>query len=156
MIDTPMKQSDTPTICCWCEQRLPKKPLIVENQIFCGKTCHADSLEYGWPSWMAGRIGAKPTQDWHMSYGYLCLSAPNRYRNVFRRRCHTRDDAQAIVMEMQAKEFPHLTNPQGLDCDAGPDGAIMARWDQVLIWLGPTVADAKLLTENEPLAKRVP
>ena len=76
-----------------------------------------------------------------MSGGYLCLSAPNRYRQIYRRHGVPHMQQEEIVA-LQRAEFPWLDNPMGLDFDAGPDGAVMASWDQVLIWKGPTVADA--------------
>ncbi len=136
-------------LCHWCEMPLPKRPFIATDGgwqgiggVFCTKQCHADSVANEWPSWMTGRIGVEPVRDWHMSWGFLCISAPNRYRQLFRKRGKV-EERQAAIIALQRADYPWLPNPMGLDFDAGPDGAIMASWDQVLIWYGPSLADAR-------------
>jgi hypothetical protein len=70
-----------------------------------------------------------------MTGEFLCLSAPNRYRTIFRAR-EACEISQVRIKEMQEKDFPWLSNPMGLDVD-------YPTWDQVLIWKGQTVADAR-------------
>lgn len=125
---------DQLTLCVWCEKPLPKKPIQDGDALLCGVSCQRDRAENEWPSWATGRIGPEPDHNWHMTGDFLCLSAPNRYRQMFRKRGDL-DEKQKAIMELQRREFPHLSNPLGLDID-------FPSWDQVLIWKGPTVAEA--------------
>jgi len=72
---------------------------------------------------MSGRIGLPPPSEFHVTGDYLCISAPNRYRNAWRRKHCTQDE----IIVMQRSDWPHLVNPLGIDID-------FPTWDQVLVW----------------------
>jgi hypothetical protein len=116
-------------LCYWCEKPVSKKRI----NGFCGDSCEKDCIENHWPSWMNGRIGKIPNQEWHMTGDYLCLSAPNKFRNLYRKRLSL-ETVQKNIINLQSETWPHLKNPLGLDFD-------YPSFDQVIIWLGPTVRD---------------
>lgn len=122
------------SLCYWCEQPLPKKA-IASKSIFCGKGCETDHEKNSYPSWMTGRIGPTPNQDWHMSCDYLCLSAPNKYRRIFRKRGEL-SALQDEIMSLQKTDFPHLWGELGCDID-------WPSWDLVILWKGPTRHDVR-------------
>ena len=122
-----------PSICWWCEMKLPKKPYILGNAIFCNEKCYIDSIENRWPSWMTGRIGPEPNRNFHQTGSFLCLSAPNRYRQAYRKSDPEKSDNKVII-EMQNKDFPELKNPSGIDID-------FPSFDQVLIWENQSLKD---------------
>ena len=104
-----------PSICWWCEMKLPKKPYILGNAIFCNEKCYIDSIENRWPSWMTGRIGPEPN------------------RQAYRKSDPEKSDNKVII-EMQNKDFPELKNPSGIDID-------FPSFDQVLIWENQSLKD---------------
>lgn len=121
-------------LCFWCEKELPKKGFIEREQmVFCGQGCCDDYQISSYPKWMTGRIGLEPTQKWHMTYNLLCLSAPNKYRAVFRKHGEF-PEIQSQIIEMQRKEYPHLKGPIGLQID-------YPTWDQVIAWENSTLKD---------------
>lgn len=117
-------------LCIWCEkQTIPKK----RQDYFCSDHCEKDYIENKWPSWMNGRIGKTPHQEFYMTNDYLCLSAPNKFRNLFRKHGSIQE-AQKNIINLQLEIWPYLKNPLGLDFD-------YPSWDQILIWHGPTIQD---------------
>lgn len=124
----------TKKLCTWCYATLPKKPLVVGDESLCSTNCAQDMKENDYPSWMTGRVGAPPDREWHLTGDYLCLTAPNRYRQMFRKRGVLSEIQQSIVAR-QRLEFPWLPNPVGLSID-------FPSWDMILIWEGSTVANA--------------
>jgi len=116
--------------CFWCGSP-SKMAAIVGDKRFCGALCQRDYTANEWPSWMTGRIGPEPNKSWHMTGEFLCLAAPNRFRQMFRKR----GEQQTAIIERQRTEFPWLPEPLGIGID-------YPSWDQVLIWAGSTVTDA--------------
>lgn len=112
------------TLCVWCETKLPKKKW--GDRVFCGKQCEADALANFYPSWVTGRVGPESDRTLHKTGDFLCLSAPNKYRNMLRKR-RSEYITRAIVIVNQGLDFPELVNPCGLDVD-------YPSFDLVLTW----------------------
>ena len=113
-------------LCFWCQKRLPKN---IEKRVcktFCGKHCHGDFMANSYPSWMTGRIGPPPQQGLQTAYGYWYITAPNRYRQMFRKKSN---NGQEEIVERQRVEYPALSFPRGIDFSLD--------WDMVLLWGAP-------------------
>lgn len=123
-------------LCCWCEkQRLPKKKEKIVHEVFCGHACYNDYVANSYPNWMTIQRAPMAPQEIHFTDSYLCLSAPNRYRQMFRKRSN---DVQTPIIERQRAEYPWLPFPRGLDFDAHtPPECVCSTWDMVLVWGGP-------------------
>ena len=124
---------DAKLVCHWCEMKLPKTPFVAidggwfgTGGVFCSKQCYADSTKNAWPSWMTGRIGIGLKMDWYKAHGFLYVSAPNGFRQIFRKKGDYKTK-QTLIVEKQIEEFPHLPNAMGLDIDP-------LSWDQILVW----------------------
>lgn len=122
-------------LCCWCEKSLPNKHIEDDKGfIYCGQSCVSDREKNKYPSWVTGRIGPDPPKNWYVIFGILCLSAPNKYRQIYRKKLPD-DEIAASIIEEQIKQFPWINNPIGIGIDP-------YSWDTVIMWENQTVIDA--------------